>query len=227
MSALTRDDVDRIVAEARKEGRTPDLYGADLAGVNLVWADLARVNLHRANLSGATLASASLCEADLHGASLHGANLCGANLREANLRGASMNWARLCEASLYGADLSGVAIYGADLREVALREVNLSGVNFRGANLRGVSEVLSVAGMPSGHGLHWPTPEGWATRVGCWPGTLDELEAMIATDRGWPEAEGDECARRRPVLAAFIALCRAHEALHPDVIEALAKRWAA
>ena len=74
MSApMTRDEVLRVVREARDQGCRANLYRADLRG---------------ADLRGADLHGADLCGADLHGADLYGANLRGANLYGANLRGA-------------------------------------------------------------------------------------------------------------------------------------------
>ena len=159
MTALTRADVDRIVAEARAAGR-------------------------RANLGGA----------NLRGADLRGANLGGANLRGANL-------------------------WGADLWRA-----NLWGANLRGAI--GAPAVLQVAGLPSGDAILMPRPDGWELRVGCWTGTPDLLEDLIAGDEGWPEADGDECARRRPGLQSLIGLCRTWITDHPDAIAAETKRLA-
>ena len=174
MTALTRADVDRIVADARAAGRRADLRGA---------------NLWRANLGGV-----DLWRADLGGADLRGANLRGANLG--------------------GADLGGA---------------NLGGANLRGADLRGANDapaVLQVAGLPSGDAILMPRPDGWELRVGCWTGTPDLLEDLIAGDDGWPEARGDECARRRPGLRSLIGLCRIWITDHPDAIAAETKRLA-
>ena len=55
MSALTRTEVLRIVAEARAEGRWAYLSGANLRGVNLRWAELRGANLRGADLRGADL----------------------------------------------------------------------------------------------------------------------------------------------------------------------------
>ena len=154
MTALTRADVDRIVADARAAGRRANLRGADLGG-----ADLGRADLGRADLGGA----------DLGGADLGGANLRGA--------------------------ISAPA-------------------------------VLQVAGLPSGDAILMPRPDGWELRVGCWTGTPDLLEDLIAGDEGWPEAEGGECARRRPGLQSLIGLCRTWITDHPDAIAAETKRLA-
>ena len=73
MSAMTRDEVLRIVREAEGRGERADLR----------WANLSGANLSGANLSGANLS---------------GANLRGANLSWANLRGANLSWANLSGA---------------------------------------------------------------------------------------------------------------------------------
>ncbi len=160
----TRDDVVRIVAEARAAAVSPNLRDADLRGADLQGADLR--------------------DADLWGADLRGANLWDANLWDANLQ---------------GADLQGAM-----------------------GDARG---LLSVQGLPSGRAVLFPTPAGWQLQVGCWEGTVDDLSALIASDEGWPEAEGDECAERRPGLEALIVMCRAHIAARPRVVPDLAQRW--
>ena len=159
MTALTRADVDRIVADARAAGRRADLMGA---------------NLWRADLGGADLGGANLWHADLGGANLGRANLGGADLGGANSAPA----------------------------------------------------VLQVAGLPSGDAILTPRPDGWELRVGCWTGTPNLLDALIADDEGWPEAKGDECARRRPGLQALIGLCRIWITDHPDAIQTEARRLA-
>lgn len=65
MTSMTREAVEKIVAEARAENKTPDLRGADLRGADLRGADLRFANLRSAELQGA----------DLWGANLRGANL--------------------------------------------------------------------------------------------------------------------------------------------------------
>ena len=79
-SPMTREDVERIVAEARSKCLPANLYGADLS----------RANLYGANLYGANLRGANLSRADLYGADLYGADLRGANLYLADLRGADL-----------------------------------------------------------------------------------------------------------------------------------------
>ena len=102
---LTRDEVLRIVREARKRGERANLYGTDLYGTDL----------HGANLSGA-----NLCGADLSGASLHWANLHGADLSGANLYGASLSGTDLYRANLSGAAGGLLAIDGLPSGSVRL-----------------------------------------------------------------------------------------------------------
>ena len=142
---------------------------------------------------------------------LRGTDLRGANLWDANLRGAGL-W----DANLWDANLSDANLWGA----------NLGGANLSDATgAQGVA--LGVSGLLSGDSTLYPTRDGWLLAVGCWQGTPDALRTMIATDYGWPEATGHECARRRPSLLALLALCDDHIARHPDVVADLAKRWPA
>ena len=134
--------------------------------------------------------------------------------------------ANLGYANLGGADLGGANLVGANLGGANLRYANLVGANLRYATgARGV--CLSLQGLPSGVATLYPTRDGWRMVVGCWEGTPDALEAMIATDSDWPEAEGDECARRRPGLVLMVGLCRDHIGRHAGVIAELAVRWPA
>ena len=168
----------------------------------------------RPNLSEANLNGANLSWANLHGANLRWANLSEANLNGANLNGANLRWANLIWANLYGANLCGADLCGADLSEADLRGA-------RGG-------VLAIDGLPSGDTRLAPTPDGWALRIGCWgDGTATYSPAALRTliaGTDWPEAEGDEQDRRRP-LAAVADLCDAHAAANPDLIADLAKRW--
>lgn len=107
---MTRDEILRIISEARKTGGRIDLHGVDLHGVDLTDVNLYEANLYEANLTGANLAEANLFRAnlrraDLTGANLHGADLTGAVLTGANLRGADMRGADLRGANLTGANL--------------------------------------------------------------------------------------------------------------------------
>lgn len=98
----------------------------------------------------------------------------------------------------------------ADLRWADLRGADLRGANLYGANLREAKGVLHIpAGLPSGELTLWHHDEEWRVRVGCWEGTPDDLRALIAKDRDWPEAEGEEIKRRRPLLEAALTLIEA------------------
>ena len=77
MTRMTREDVTRIVGEAREHGERANLYGANLYGANLYGANLRGANLRGANLRGADLRGADLGGADLGGANLRGAYLGG------------------------------------------------------------------------------------------------------------------------------------------------------
>ena len=156
----------------------------------------ARAKGERPNLYGADLSGANLYGADLSGANLYGADLCRANLRGADLRG----------ADLYGADLYGADLYGA----------NLSGAH---------GGILRIDGLASGQVTIIPTVDGWRIKVGCWGwGALDALrDLIVGTD--WPDAEGAEQDRRRPGLAAALAIADAHTAYHADALAAVVERW--
>lgn len=62
MSSMTREEVEKIVAKARAENKTP----------NLRFASLRFANLQGANLQGANLQGADLRDADFQGADLRG-----------------------------------------------------------------------------------------------------------------------------------------------------------
>ena len=173
-----------------------------------------RPDLRFTNLQDADIPFANLRGANLWGADLRGANLWGANLRGANLWGANLQGANLQGADLQGADLQGAELQGADLRGVDLRDADAK------------PAILVITGLPSGDATLAPWADGWGLRVGCWYGTPDSLAELVATDEGWPEATGDECARRRPGLEALIVLCRAWIGAHPDAIEQAAEAQA-
>jgi len=91
---MTREDVERIVREARAKRGRPDLSWANLREANLREANLREANLHEAHLHEADLSGADLREADLRWADLHEAHL-----HEADLSGADLRWADLSNAS--------------------------------------------------------------------------------------------------------------------------------
>lgn len=193
--------------------RYANLWGADLWGANLTGADLRGANLRGANLRYADLQDANLRDANLGGATnLRYADLTGADLQDANLRGANLRYANLRYADLWG----------VDLRCADLRYASLQGTNLQDADLW---YALRIDGLPSGQVTLIPTPNGWDLTVGCWHGTPDDLRALIASDEGWPEARGEEVTRRRPLLAAALALIDAHTADQAQVITDLAERW--
>ena len=147
------------------------------------------------------------------------------DLRGADLRGANLRYADLRGADLRGADLRGANLRGADLRGANLRYANLRGANLQYADLSGADPILSVTGLPSGHAILTPTVSGWALRVGCWTGTIDGLRTLIAQDDGWPEAEGDQIAVRRPMLAALADMCEVWAADRQWALDAVIEKW--
>lgn len=131
----------------------------------------------------------------------------------ANLANANLAWAKLT-----GADLTGANLANADLANANLACANLTWAALTEAT------ILSMTGLPSGHAVFMPTPEGWSLRVGCWTGTLQQFRDMInGTD--WPEATGAEQDRRRPGLLALALQCDSHMALWPNIIDELADTW--
>ena len=205
----------RIIATVICEilGLGPDLRGADLRG-----ADLSGADLSGANLRGADLRVANLSGADLRWCNLRWCNLSGANLRGANLRGANLREADLREADLNGANLRGADLRGADLR----------GADQTGADLRWVRPPsIAAFATPSGRGWIAPTPDGWQVSIGCWKfHTLDDLRALVeAPDTEWPEARGEECERRRPVLRGLLAWLEAHATYYAEDVAQLRERW--
>lgn len=193
MTRMTRNNVLRIVREARESGERPDLSGLDLSGLDLFGVDMYSANLRGANLTYTNLYGGDLRCVDLTGANLTGAYLDHANLNYANLRGANLDG-----ASLYYARLQGAIGWGG----------------------------LVIDGLHRYRILLVPTTDGWRMIIGCWAGTPDELRVLIAGDY-WPEAQGDEITRRRPLLEAALKVVDAHITAHPDVINDLKERWEA
>lgn len=145
-------------------------------------ADLSRSDLYWAELAEADLSEANLSEANLSGAYLYGADLSRADLRWANL---------------YGADLYGADLYGADLSRADLRWVMHE-------------HVMPISAGASGVGALYPQAEGWRVSIGCWKHhTLEEFANLLADRIAWPEAEGEERERRRPLLRAIYDTCLA------------------
>lgn len=101
---------------------------------------------------------------------------------------------------------------------------NLLGADLRGASLWGAG-IVGLGETPSGGALVFPTPDGWVMQVGCWRGSPDDLRALIAKDDGWPEARGEEVARRRPYLEAILTHVDLIVAEHADKVPALAAKW--
>lgn len=132
---------------------------------------------------------------------------------------------RLNEAALRDlsdADLSGANLFGANLFDADLRWANLFGANLRWSDKWG---GLRLDGLASGQVTMAPTPNGWVLNVGCWSGTVDELEALASGDEGWPEAVGEERERRRPGLLALVPVLRAHQEYHHDKLGAVQEKW--
>ena len=144
---MSRDDVEAVVAAARKKNERAKLRGANLTRVP--------VPVYEANLKGADLSGV-----DLSGANLHGANLGRTDLTGANLAGANLTRVPLYEANLKGADLS-----GADLTGANLTWVSLTGANLTGANLQGVLS-WEIAGKPAALPPGWLLIEGYLVGPG-------------------------------------------------------------
>lgn len=119
----------------------------------------------------------------------------------------TLSWANLYRANLYGADLRGANLYGADLYGADLRGADLYGAYLYGA----VHEhIMPISAGASGVGALYPQAEGWRVSIGCWQHhTLEEFADLLADRIDWPEAEGEERERRRPLLAAIRATCDA------------------
>lgn len=107
-----------------------------------------------------------------------------------------------------------------------LRGANLDGAYLRGANLDGASwGGLRIDGMPSGQATLTPTPQGWKLKYGCWVGDVAGLRDIIDGRVLPPEARDEEIERRRPGWIAVAAMCDAHIAARPGIVEELAAKW--
>ena len=151
-----------------------------------------------------------------------------ADLRSARSEGKrpSAPGADLRGADLDGADLRGADLDGADLRGAYLDGADLRGANLDGANLYGASwGGLRIDGMPSGQATLTPTPQGWKLKYGCWVGDVAGLRDIIDGRVLPPEARDEEIERRRPGWIAVAAMCDAHIAARPGIVEELAAKW--
>ena len=167
-TTMTRDNVLRIVTEARDAGQTPNLSGTDLRV-----ADLSGANLTGADITGADLRGADLTGADLRGADMGGANLSGANLSGANLS---------------GADLRGTVLAGATLRFTVLGGNRLMQVGPLGSRRDHLIVVASGATHECRAGCWRGTVDELATRVAQVHGDNPygrEYMAAIAYVRAW------------------------------------------
>lgn len=159
---------------------------------------------------------------ELFGDDLTGRDFRGCDLSHANLEGGDFRRTMFCRANLQGS-----LLVNADLRQADLTEANLTDAYFYKADLF-LAEYcggLRLDALPSGQVTMVPTPGGWQLYVGCWEGTVDELEALASGDEGWPEAVGEERERRRPGLLALVPLLKAHQEYHHDKLVAVQKRW--
>ena len=123
-----------------------------------------------------------------------------ANLSRADLRGANLRGPTCAEPTWRGQPVLEPDLYGADLRETDLYGASVSHPL--------LSRHAKAAGSPSSHSR----PLAPADRL------LDRHHRRpprtpIAGD-DWPEAEGAEQDKRRPVLAAIADLVDAHIAYH-------------
>jgi uncharacterized protein YjbI with pentapeptide repeats len=127
---LLREDVERLVKEAREKNTRVNLSGVDLREV-----DLSRMDLRGVDFSKAYLNFVNFYETDLSKANLSGAFCFSANFNKAILNGANLSGTSLANADLSDANLS-----GANLSNANLRETKLSGANLKNANLKGVKK---------------------------------------------------------------------------------------
>lgn len=221
---MTRHQVEEAVAIACGKREWPDLSCLDLSGLDLRYMNLTGADFTGSNLAGADLRFSNLSGAQFIRANLSRARLTGSDLRYANFHGADLGG-----ATLRYVDLRSAYLYRADLRRSDLRYANLYDADLYDADLRYADLIgLITDGLPSGHLIFIPTPEGWHLTIGCWDGTTDDLREMIAKDEGWPEAEGKEISLRRPMLEAMISACEAYANANPDAVaevKTAANRW--
>lgn len=130
--------------------------------------------------------------------------------------------------SLIGENLSHANLHNASLSYADMRHADMTGACLAGANLYKASTdgILQITGLHPHQIIVTPERDGWNINIGCWNGTTAELRTLIAQDTGWPEAEGDEILRRRPLLEAALTMIEAHMAAHPNALDAARKAHA-
>lgn len=206
---MTRERVEKIIADARNKGERPDLSGLNLSDMDLSNMDLSDMDLFNVDLSRSNLSFSDLSFSDLSYTDLRNANLAQSNLYGASLRNAHLLDAKLARAKLTFADLSTAILTNTILEDVEITHMRMYG--------------LFLNGLPSGQLVFVPTPEGWSLTIGCWSGTTSTLREMITKNSGWPEARGEEITKRRPMLEAMVAACEAYAAAHPDALSKVKK----
>lgn len=195
-----------MTSNAQKIQEWRDTHPYDTVTEAILLEILDTTTLNRINLNMADLSCADLCEA----------NLSQASLWKADLNSADLRWSDLSEANLCKADLRWTDLTAANLTDIGLVRADLRETD--------LCDGFTFTALPSGDGYFIPTPHGWRITIGCWDHkTLSDLRALINDEAEWPEAEGRERERRRPILAGLLAMCEAHEAAHPGVVDELAK----
>ena len=147
---MNRDEVVKLVTEARTSGNKPNLSKAKLYRADLSDLDLSFVNLSGANLGNAILTNAKLIEADLSGADLTFAELVGADLTRADLRSSDLREANYENAIFYGAKLDKAK--GISSQIIAVQKLRPKGES----NSSNESEIVSGAVIP----LQYITEQG-------------------------------------------------------------------
>lgn len=162
--------------------------------------DLSEAVLDYAVFSGADLSGADFYHASLRYADLHQANLSDALLAQADMFGAILE-----ESNLYKADLQRANLGKSNINRANLTETNLVEANLHAAETGG---AMTFTGLPSGDGYFVPTPNGWRISIEYWADkTLEELRAI---------------ANNQAEFAGLLAMCEAHAAAYPGIIDELA-----
>ncbi len=148
---LTREDVERIVKEARENGERPNFSDADFSGMDLEGVDLRGADLINANLSGTNFMRADLSMTDFRDAnlseiSLFRADLSHANLSEADLHGTSLSEVRITSADLWKANLKGATLINANLSGSLLFDADVADANLGGTIVSDV-DLRKVTGL--------------------------------------------------------------------------------